>query len=75
MSGLNDGIDSGFMKVPSPAPFRGGNSRSSVNRNGSIEDGGSGSRLNNEYYASGIRERGNGLNDRASSSESGKYES
>lgn len=60
------------MKVPSPPPFRnGGNSRSSVQRNGSIDDGGSASRLNNEYYASGIR----GINDRASSSESGKYES
>ena len=74
-SGLNDGADSnggGFMKVPSPPPFRNGASRSSGQRNGSIEDGSSPTRLNNEYYA-GVR--GAGLNDRASSSESGKYDS
>ena len=60
------------MKVPAPAPFRSGNSRGSMQRNGSIEDGGlSGSRLNNEYYASGAR--GGAFNDRASSSESDKY--
>ena len=73
-SGLNDGDSNGagFMKVPSPPPFRNGASRSSGQRNGSIEDGGSPTRLNNEYYASGAR---GGLNDRASSSDSGKYQS
>jgi len=74
-SGIGDGggsIDSiDRMKVPTPPPFRNGNSRGSMHKMGSIEDGGSfsGQRLNKDYYASG-----RGLNERASSSnESGPY--